>query len=365
MRCLIITVLICASALSGCAKPRGTLEQASEQPAELKTQSLLIATSRAPLAGPPFFSSQRSPVTHFSQIEVSIPSNRDVGTAPYPGRSEPDPEKHILLTSHQSLSGADEFVGSINQSAKRLGTTRKQGAILVHGYNTNFAEAVVTAAQFTYDLNTRGVNILYSWPSAAKVPLYLQDRERALFARDSLAETLAATSRSSLSGYIVTGHSMGTFLVMETLRSLALAKDQRTLAKIDAVVLVSADLDIGLFQEQAEVVLEAGLPIFVIVSDDDQALALSARLRGREKRVGAVRSSSELGDVEVSIVDLSGVRDSRPLAHSKAAESELFLSYVQALNEQGVNVFGTASEPGLFTRGVLFAQRGGDLLITQ
>lgn len=360
-----LLVVLCMTLASGCSKPRGTLEYAIEPVPNIPTQTLFVATSRSPLADTPYYSSARSNTTHYSRLEVSIPTDRKVGEAPVPGKKEPDPNKHFLLASHDKLGNESDFVRSLNKYVVSSQTKRRQGALLVHGYNMNFAEAAVDVAQFTYDLKSPAVMMLYSWPSAAKVTKYLDDRESALFARDSFGETLAAVSRSSLDGYIVAGHSMGTFLVMETLRSLALQNDRATLSKIDAVVLASADLDIGLFQRQAETVLRFGLPIFVIVSDDDKALSVSARLRGGGTRVGAVRTSEELGGIDVSIIDLSDLEDGGSFAHSKAADSEIFLSYVRGLNEQGVNVLGSQAEPGLFTRGVLLAQSGTDLLITQ
>lgn len=361
----VFPLLLCGLLLAGCGGQRGVLEPVPEGTTPETLQNVIVATSRAPVEGPPYYSNRRSYRTSFSVMEVSVPPDRNVGTAPFPPQSGGDPARHFMVDSYTRLAGEQDYLRAIHRQSRAQPGSNRQGAVLVHGYNTNFAEAVVKQAQFMHDLGRIGVNILYSWPSAAKIRDYATDQESTLFARDSLARTLKATSKSSLSSYIVAGHSMGTFLVMETMRSLVLAKDYQTLRKIDAVVLVSADLDIDVFRKQAGVVLAAGLPIFLVVSEDDRALSLSALLRGKKKRVGAVRTQEELGNIDVSIIDLTNVQDGGALAHSKIAESEAFLSYISALNEQGINVFQEHGQPGLFQIGVLFVQSGTNQLVAQ
>jgi len=98
---------------------------------------------------------------------------------------------------------------------------------------------------------------------------------------------------------------MGTFLAMETLRSLALARDRATLSKINAVILISADLEVDVFRRQAPPVLAAGIPIYLIVSDDDRALKLSAFIRGESDRVGNVRSTKPIRSVRIAVSQAS------------------------------------------------------------
>jgi esterase/lipase superfamily enzyme len=197
---------------------------------------------------------------------------------------------------------------------------------------------------------------MFTWPSEARLLAYPADRENVLFSREALAETLGLMRRTSLQRYNLVAHSMGAFLVMETLRTLALAGDRATLGRIGSVILISADIEIDVFRRQAPPVLAAGLPIYLVVSDNDRALLASAKLRGESSRVGSVRTREELGGIDVAVIDLSAIESPDALGHFKAAASPDVIALIQKLRGSGVAMFDDGQKVGLFNRGAAIIQ---------
>ena len=91
---------------------------------------------------------------------------------------------------------------------------------------------------------------------------------------------------------------MGCFLLMETLRVMARLGFDEVFAKVNAILLLSPDIEIDVFRKQAPPVLARDVPIFVVVSTRDRALLMSAMIRAERStpRVGSISSPEELGD---------------------------------------------------------------------
>jgi esterase/lipase superfamily enzyme len=348
--------------LSGCADRGQITMLPPDTPSSAAVSEIIVATSRQTAPPPEFFSSGRSYSVSFARFDISIPPNRPIGEVTYPS-GDPDPNTDFLVTSYQTLSGERGFIGEINAAARRDPARSGHGTIFVHGYNTNFAEGLYRNAQLGYDLRTPGVKVFFSWPSEAKLAAYLTDRESALFSRDDLASTISALSRSNLRGFNVVGHSMGTFVLMETLRTMALSGNSAALRDIDAVILISADIEVDVFRRQAPPVLAAGIPIYVIVSADDRALRFSARLRGQKDRLGSISSIDELGGLDVTVVDLSSIDSEDVTGHLKSGTSPEIIAMVQALRAQGLAPLSSNEAPGLIGSSVGLLRIGTDELI--
>lgn len=357
----IFLAIAMAGLLWGCGT-RGTI--ALVEPAAITGQSkrVIVATSRARADAPEYFSSDRDFTTNFARFDVSIPSDRNPGTIRYP-KGQPDPSRDFVVTNATSLDGSNSFVAEVNAAAAMRPQTERTGSLFVHGFNTNFAESLFGDAQLRHDLQAPGVDVLFTWPSDAKLVAYVADQENALFSRDALAETLSLMSRTKLTGYNVVAHSMGTLLMMETLRTLALSGDRATLSKINAVILVSADLDVDVFRKQAVPVLAAGLPIYLVVSGDDKALRLSAVIRGQRKRVGQVRSTDELGGLDVAVIDLSEIKSTGKADHMKVGTSPELIAFIQSIQASGVAIFDDGQKAGLFDHGAVLFQGATGVVI--
>ena len=350
-----------AAALFGCGT-RGTIAVVDPQQASTSVTRVIVATSRSASAAPEFFSSGRDFTTNYARFDVSVPPDREVGKIRYP-KGEPNLQTDFVVTDTRMLDGPNAFVSEVNAAAAALPRGQRTGVFFVHGFNTNFAESLIKNVQLKTDLASPGVDVLFSWPSEAKLLAYVADRENALFTRESMAEVLTLMSRTNLSGYNLVAHSMGTFATMETLRTLALSGDRATLNKINAVILISADLEVDVFRRQAPPVLAAGVPIYLLVADDDKALKLSAIVRGERKRVGSVRSKEELGGLDVSIIDLSAIDSQGDAGHLKVGSSPELIEFIRRIRASGVSIFDDDQKVGLFDQGAVLLQTATGVVV--
>lgn len=354
-----------AAVTAGCGKRGGIAVVPPPPVAGAKLSRVVVATSRSAAPAPEFFGYGRSFTTNFAQFDVSIPPDRESGTIRYPRNGRANPKRDFVVVDGEMLDDGAGFIRSVNEAAALQSPRAKDGTLFVHGFNTNFAEALMKDVQLRHDLDAPGVGVMFTWPSEAKLLAYIADRENALFSRDALEETLRLMSRTSLTGFNLVAHSMGTFLAMETMRTVALSNDRAAMKKINAVILISADLEIDVFRKQAPPVLAAGIPIFLLVSDDDKALKLSGFIRGEGNRVGNVRSRADLGGLDVGILDLSAVDDSKGDAnHLKIGSSPELIAFIQRIRASGVSIFDDGQKVGLLDAGAAIVKGTTGLILS-
>lgn len=236
--------------------------------------TLLTATNRSRDASGKGFNGGWTGKLAYEQYVVSVPSERKGTTIVYP-TSAPRPERQFLVTDREQLS-RDVFVNTAAQSIGADGTL----GIFVHGYNTSYQEAVFRMAQMRADAKAPGTPVLFSWPSAATVAGYVADRDSALSSRgelDALVKALSAAPK--VKRIVLFGHSMGGFLVMETIRQLKLQGRDDVLRKL-MVVLAAPDIDLDVFTSQLRDIGKMKTPITVLVSKADRALSASSFISG-------------------------------------------------------------------------------------
>ena len=66
----------------------------------------------------------------------------------------------------------------------------KRVIIFVHGYNVTFEEAALRTAQVAYDIEFKGVPVIYSWPAQGNTLSYTVDQINAAWSRPHLVEFL-------------------------------------------------------------------------------------------------------------------------------------------------------------------------------
>jgi esterase/lipase superfamily enzyme len=284
---------------------------------------LLVATTRAPATEPGvYFSGERGDGLALSNVVVSVPQRREIGTIQWPARTPGNPERDFVttqVTAMQPSEAKDWF--------KRVAGKPRRVLIFVHGFNTRYADSVFRFAQIVHDTDARVAPVLFSWPSRGQVFDYNYDRESANFSRSELAAVIRAAAASpAVSDVTIMAHSMGGWLAVESLRQIAL-QDGRIPAKVSNLILASPDLDIDVFRKQ---VLEIGPKrphITLFVSRNDRALRVSRLLSGRMTRLGAVDITKEpyLSQLEsakgLTVLDLTALQNGDRLNHTKFATS--------------------------------------------
>lgn len=295
------------------------------------SERIFVATNRVPSQDKNIlFSGERSDALRFAEITVSVPKNRKPGSIKFP-TEKPDLAKQFAATSVALTDDETEFSTRIKSSLAALPPEQRNIMIFVHGYNVPFAAGVFDQAQLKRDYKIPGVALHYSWPSAGKTPLYLYDRESAEFARTGLARTLKIAAAASPKSILLIAHSMGTYLTMETLRSLSLQGDTALIAKIDPLILAAPDIDVDVFRSQLASMTTRPKTMIVMVSEKDRALQASSKLRGGAQRVGSGLNKDELTDEGMIVIDLATLgKKNDQLSHSTFANSPILISLVQS-----------------------------------
>jgi esterase/lipase superfamily enzyme len=352
---------IVALALASCGS-HGELAFAPEAARVGTVETVLVSTTRAPTVGLPLFGSERSETQHFARFDVWVPPQREMGSVTFPEGSAPDPATDFVVVSASRLTDVSAFTRAIDRELVEVAPGDRPAWLFVHWYNTNFAEGLYRQAQLQYDMERPWASIHFSWPSAAQTRYYGYDRESAMYSREALIATLDAMARSQATEFNLVAHSMGNALLMDALWIMAQSGHAEAFRKINLVVLMSPDMSVDIFRQQAPRVIARGVPVFIVVSESDRALRVSARLRGQQDRLGSIRSQAELGGLDVGVLDLSSIESGDSLGHFKAGTSPEVIAFVRAPHESGQEVF-EGRQPGLLESGASLIQQGADVVI--
>ncbi|ANL56963.1 alpha/beta hydrolase [Rhizobium phaseoli] len=296
--------------------------------------NVLTATNRAPDSVRGGFGGTWAATMTYEHYAFSVPSGRKDTAIVYP-TVKPDPERQFAVVERKQLA-KDAFV------QQALGSVQPDGTlgIFVHGYNYSYQEALYRTAQIAADAKIQGAPILFSWPSAASVAGYVADRDAALSSRselDSLVTSLSASGK--VKRVILFGHSMGGFLVMETVRQLKLQHRDDVVGKL-AVVLAAPDIDVDVFRSQLTDIGQMPMPISLLVSKDDRALVASSFIAGERPRVGRLDINDPVIEEaamkeRLRVIDITSIEATDGLGHDRYASLAKFGAQLASFESRG------------------------------
>lgn len=294
---------------------------------------VLVATTRLPDPSQPVPGWGRAFNVAYGRYTVSIPPDREPGEIPrQQERSVAVPTEHFMLAGSEVLSESG-FQSAVRHELAQLPASEREAVIFVHGFNTAFIEGVYRTAQFGNDLHIPGVVMHYSWPSLGAPLAYAHDRDSALFARDGLIEMLQQVRAAGPRRIILMAHSMGSHLVMEALRQMAITHDPAMQA-LGGVFLISPDVDVELFRQQVNAIGDLPEPFVIITSQRDRVLTLSARLTGQTSRLGNMPDATPVEGLDVTLIDVSAF--SQGAGHFTVGSSPALIGLLDQM--QGVNM---------------------------
>jgi esterase/lipase superfamily enzyme len=312
--------MLLAGTLAGCARPGpDVLTPTLATVPGAKIATVYTATTRArAVPGSNIYTNYRSASSNYGEFRISLPPGHQPGNIEWPtGPSDPAVS---FATVQQSVLDRTTF--------ERRTVARENGSkgvgVFVHGFNTNFQEALYRVAQLKADSHVDGLPVLFAWPSEAKITGYLADKDAVTYSRDQLVDLLTMLAHNRSAGTIsVFAHSMGGWLTVEALRQLRISGKGEVLNRLN-VVLAAPDIDVDVFCSQMEVIGPLPTPITVLVSRDDLALRLSARLADRHERLGALhiddpRVQAIVLKDRIEIIDISSVKAPDALRHDRYA----------------------------------------------
>ncbi len=348
----VIALTLIGLAAAGCAsRPTGDVLIPVASTAEgAKSVSILAATTRQRSEGSEvFFTNGRAHGINYEQYAISLPPSHVAGQIEWPSQAPGNPGKDFVVTSERPL---DESGFSV-AIAQQLEVKKNQDGnvlVFVHGYNTNYQEAVFRMAQLKADRSYDETTVLFAWPSFGTLTGYLADRESSTYSRDYLEQVLNEIARiPKVKSINLVAHSMGNWLAVETLRQAKLRAKSPFLDKLGNVVLLSPDIDVDVFVSQLDVIGKLKRPIIVALSKNDLALAASQRIAGDISRVGNAlvdnpRAQAAIERYDLKVVDLSQVQGGDFLGHSKFIEALPELEHIARNGETGAG----GSAPGIF-----------------
>ena len=349
--------------LVSCGPPKGQITFVPEATETGTIETVLVSTSRAPTEEPgQVFGAGRSLEPNFARFNVSVPPQHVPGSVTFPKGKRPNLKTDFVVASAQKLPDARALTRAINEEAFQTSQGNRPAWIFVHGYNTSFAQGLYRQVQLQYDMDRPWASVHFSWPSAAQTRYYEYDRESALYSVGALITTLEALADSNATEFNLVAHSMGTALLMDALWVMAQSGHEKFFRKINIVVLMSPDMGVDVFRAQAPNLIERGTPIFVVASEADRALRISALLRGEQDRLGSIQSAEELGGLDVGVIDLTNVKSGDRLGHFKVGTSPEVIEFVRGLHESGQEVF-SGKQAGLIGSSAALAQQGGSVTV--
>ncbi|MEM9499543.1 MAG: alpha/beta fold hydrolase [Pseudomonadota bacterium] len=325
---VIIVLILSLVAVASCA-PRNVAKTAPPA-ADAQIVPVWVATHRALDTTGPAFGVKRSEKMSYLRVDVSVPSTHKPGQIEWPGPyAAPDAATDFVLTGSQVLPDARALVRALPHP----GPVRET-LVFVHGYNVTLSDGLYRLAQMAHDFEMPNPPVLFSWQSAGDARGYIYDRDSVLYARDDLETFLQQLTRTANDRVVLVAHSMGSQLVMETMRQMALKGDRRTLSRIDGVVLMSPDIDTDVFLRQARSIGELPQPFLIFVSSNDRILGLSSVLTGRKERLGLLNSPEEVEGLDVSILDFSELSGGAETSHDVASTSPAAISVLEGMLQQ-------------------------------
>lgn len=354
-------VLLVALFLAACT-PRGALAPVPQIEAAA-AYPIYYATTRTVNNDPRIgFGTERSPVPGFGRLTISVPPDRVDGDVAYPADA-PDPQTDFGVIESARFDGTPSFRSAIGRELRALPRDQRDALIFVHGFNSTFAEGMYRLAQLDHDLSIPGVSVHYAWPSLNNPFGYSYDRDSVLFGRDGLEQLINEVRAAGAQDIILVGHSMGSLVVMETLRQMEIGKPDAARAAVQGVILMSPDLDVDLFRQQANRIGDLPQPFLIFTSQRDRALQLSARLTGQRERLGNLSDVERVADLDVTMLDVTNFEDGT--RHLTAATSPSLIALLRDLGSVDAAFQGEVSgRPGLLPGTVLTVQNATQVILT-
>lgn len=222
------------------------------------------------------FSSQRGKVLHYGNAIVFVPESHQFGSlgSSWIYRVVTLTDDRLKIEQIIPLN-EEKFLEGLNGAL----TAKKQKILLyIHGYNCDFDEAVIRAAQIGYDLKVEGITAVYSWPSKGNWSPwgYEADQTTIESSEDFLLKFVTKLALESKAEEVdIIAHSMGNRALLRSVNALAAAM-RPTRKKLGQIILAAPDVDADLFDKLAITYPSVSSRTTLYTSSRDWALQASA-----------------------------------------------------------------------------------------
>jgi esterase/lipase superfamily enzyme len=330
-------------------------------PATSYVQSVYYVTDRKATGDPKpelAFGGERAAegALSYGRADVNIPYSHKSGQLETPWlklEKLRDAAKHIFILR---FDGRDEatFFSDV------AGTTGDGDVLVyVHGFNVRFEDALVRAAQISFDFGFKGAPIVFSWPSWGSLTAYNSDSENVFWSAKHIEAFLKTLTEKTKGRRVhLVAHSMGSKGLLTALRYMSYRGGTKPL--FSSVILCAPDFDATLFREQVAAEVRPLAKQWVVYSSNkDIALTASQELNSAP-RLGKPVTYAEGYEI-IDASELEVTPWSVPEAHSYYATKQVVLDDMvkvlsglgadarglKALTEQGGTAWTFAAVPAL------------------
>jgi esterase/lipase superfamily enzyme len=222
----------------------------------------------------------------YGTCQINIPHKRKLGELNRPSwwklEFKERPGRHFMIMNGSELSSLSFFSEISNQLSQEKGVL-----VFIHGFNTNFEEAILRTAQISYDLGYTGVPICYSWPSEASFLSYNEDEKNIAASSKSIVSFLRDLREKTGSERInIIAHSMGNralTIALATLNEEEYFED----FVYNQIILAAPDIDAHDFVEElAPKIKDCAKRMTLYASSEDKALQVSRSINASIIRLG-------------------------------------------------------------------------------
>jgi esterase/lipase superfamily enzyme len=177
--------------------------------------------------------------------------------------------------------------------------------IFVHGYNTNFIDNTLLAAEIHHYLGREGAMISFEWPSESSLLGYIADKGNANYSTRHFRALVSNLAKEcQVDSITIIAHSAGSPIVVNALREIRMleydltAEQLQQKYRINAVVLAAPDMDLMDFNNAVyDRFFDVAGRVAVYASPDDQALRIAEKLHGN-KRLGRAVGRLQSWEIE-------------------------------------------------------------------
>lgn len=337
-----LAMVVLALVLAACSRPPQIIgidnpQRFATPQADVIRHRIFITSTREPSNEPgAFLSANRARTLGLASVDVLVPPTHVLGKLERPTRLPPDPRTEFMAVDPLTYGSDAAFIAAIDRELATRPKDKRTILLFIHGFNNTPTDALLRLGQFVEDASFEGVPVMLTWASAARAVRYVHDLNSALIAREMVPEISDILVKTQADSVDVFAHSMGSLLTMEGLVKLDRDGKLGTRKTLNTIVLAAPDIDIDLFRTQLNSLSpDTRRTIFLLISERDGALRVSARLAGGVPRVGAtpLKALEEFG---LTVIDLSEISNSSSGSHSSFAGSPDVVQLIGAgLNSAG------------------------------
>ena len=277
------------------------------------------------------FSGKRDDKLHYGICQVAVPKSHKIGSI-----GSPLWKRLITFTDDRlklhfqtlKILEKEPFWENINEELKDHEINERSALVFVHGYNVNFEDAAIRAAQMGYDLQVPGITAFYSWPSQGKLSAYPVDEASIEASEKYMTEFLLnLAEKTDIEKIHIIAHSMGNRGLLRAVQRIISQVQTITNIAFGQIILAAPDVDIDLFKELAKGYRQLAERTTLYISSKDKALATSALIHqhGRAGFFPPVTVVEGIDTVKVSKIDLT------LLGHGYFADARLVLEDIRDL----------------------------------